>query len=243
MLTFDFKKFDIKAGSRILDIGCGEGRHSIEAGRQKDTLCVAADYLIDNLIKTREKVHFHQALQNINDVDIKCKSLDFSCMDATNLPFKDQSFDVIICSEVMEHIPEDIMAAKELIRILKPGKILAVSIPSFWPEKICWALSKEYTDAAMGHVRIYKKKKLIKLFETLGMQCFHSHHAHSIHTPYWWLKCLMGVNRTDSMPVKLYHRLLVWDIMNHPPVTKFMDKLLNPILGKSLVLYFRQNTK
>jgi ubiquinone/menaquinone biosynthesis C-methylase UbiE len=233
MLTVDFKRLGIGQGDRIVDIGCGEGRHTIEAGRQQDSLCLGADYLFDNLVTTREKVRFHQSIK-----DISCKSMDFSCMDAAQLPFKDQSFDAVICSEVLEHIPNDKKAAAELWRVLKPGKVLALSVPRFWPEKICWALSGEYTAAAMGHLRIYKKKKIIQLFESLGMKCFYSHYAHSIHVPYWWLKCLMGINRTDSIPVNLYHRLLVWDLMSHPPVTAFIDRLFNPVLGKSLVLYF-----
>ena len=67
-----------------------------------------------------------------------------------------------------------------------------------------------------------------------------SHFAHSIHTPYWWFKCLTGPDRTDVRLVNLYHRLLVWDMMKHPPVTRFLDRLLNPVLGKSLVMYFRK---
>jgi len=152
--------------------------------------------------------------------------IDLSCMDVTNLPFKNSSFDIVICSEVLEHIPDDKRALSELVRILKPGKILAVSVPRFWPEKICWLLSDEYFNANMGHVRI--------------LTGFSSHYAHSIHTPFWWLKCFVGPDRTDSKLVNLYHRLLVWDLMKKPKSTAFIDRLLNPILGKSLVLYFKK---
>jgi hypothetical protein len=69
-----------------------------------------------------------------------------------------------------------------------------------------------------------------------------THFAHSIHAPYWWLKCLVGVNRSDAFLVNLYHRLLVWDMMKKPKLTRFLDRLFNPILGKSRVLYFRKQT-
>ncbi len=128
----------------------------------------------------------------------------------------------------------------ELVRILKPGKILAVSVPRFWPEKICWLLSDEYFNANMGHVRIYKESSLIKNIESSGVRHFARHHAHSIHAPFWWLKCLIGPNKTDSKLVNLYHKLLVWDLMKKPKITAFIDKLFNPLLGKSLVLYFRK---
>jgi hypothetical protein len=66
------------------------------------------------------------------------------------------------------------------------------------------------------------------------------HFAHSLHAPFWWLKCLVGPDRTDSSAVDLYHRFLTWDMMKKPRVTGLIDKLLNPLMGKSLVLYFRK---
>lgn len=235
MLTIDFNKLEINHDDRILDIGCGEGRHTIKACQQDNTMCVGADSGFKSLVKTKEKIKFHQALN-----DVACKSFDLSCMDITNLPFYDNSFDIVICSEVLEHILDDKKAMSELVRILKPEKILAVSVPRFWPEKICWLLSDEYFNANMGHIRIYKKVSLIKDIESLGVKLFALHHAHSIHAPFWWLKCLMGPGRTDSKIVNLYHKLLVWDLMKKPKLTSFIDKLLNPILGKSLVLYFKK---
>jgi ubiquinone/menaquinone biosynthesis C-methylase UbiE len=235
MITIDFNQLEIHPNDRILDIGCGEGRHTIKACQQNKTLCVGADFGFNNLIETKKKLLFHQDLN-----DLCCKSIDLSCMDATNLPFKNSSFDIVICSEVLEHIPDDAKAVSELVRILKPGKVLAVSVPRFWPEKICWVLSDEYFNANMGHVRIYKKNSLIKTIESFGVRYFSSHYAHSIHSPFWWLKCLVGPNRTDSKLVNFYHRLLVWDLMKKPKFTAFIDKLLNPPLGKSLVLYFKK---
>jgi len=235
MITIDFKKLDILPYDRILDIGCGEGRHTIKACQQNGTICIGADFIFKNLIETKKKLTFHKSLSDLN-----CKSFDLSCMDITNLPFKNSSFDSIICSEVLEHILDDARAISELVRILKPKKILAVSVPRFWPEKICWLLSDEYFNANMGHVRIYKKKSLIKIIESFGVKHYASHYAHSIHAPFWWLKCFVGPGRKDSKPVNLYHRLLVWDLMKKPKITALIDKLLNPVLGKSLVLYFKK---
>ncbi len=235
MITIDFRKLDIIPHDRILDIGCGEGRHTIKACQQNSTICVGADFGFKNLIKTKKKLEFHTSLK-----DLKCKSVDLSCMDVTKLPFKNSSFDSIICSEVLEHIIDDAKAISELVRILKPGRILAISVPRFWPEKICWLLSDEYFNANMGHVRIYKKNSLVKTIESFGVRLYASHYAHSIHAPFWWLKCLVGPNRTDCKLVNLYHRLLVWDLMKKPKITAFIDKLLTPVLGKSLVLYFKK---
>lgn len=235
MLTIDFNRLNIKENDRILDIGCGEGRHTIKACQQNSTICVGADFGFQTLVETQKKLNVHKALD-----DLCCKCVDLSCMDVTNLPFCDNSFDSVICSEVLEHIPDDLRAMSELVRILKPGKTLAVSVPRFLPEKICWLLSDAYFNANMGHVRIYKKPSLIKNLESLGLNHFASHYAHSIHAPFWWLKCFVGPNRLDSKLVNLYHKLLVWDLMKQPKITAFIDKLMNPVLGKSLVLYFKK---
>ena len=160
--------------------------------------------------------------------------------DITGLPFPDNFFDMVICSEVLEHIPDQHSAIKEMIRVLRPGGDLIVSVPRYLPERICWALSDSYHQNANGHIRIYKKKELITLIENSGSRLWAFHFAHSLHTPYWWLKCLIGPNRQDSFLVNLYHRFLVWDMMKKPRMTRFLDHLLNPIIGKSIVFYLRK---
>lgn len=236
MLTIDFDRLKIEPNDRILDIGCGEGRHTIKAAQMDRTRCIGADFGFENLIETRKKIDFHK-----NWGDLNCTCLDLSCMDVRELPFNNNIFDCVICSEVLEHIPDDKKAISELVRIVKPGKLLVISVPRFVPEKICWMLSDEYFNANMGHVRIYKKKPLIKLMTSYNLTFLSSHHAHSIHTPYWWLKCLVGPGRTDSRAVNTYHQFLLWDLMKQPKLTRFIDRLLNPVMGKSLVLYFKKN--
>ena len=137
----------------------------------------------------RSYYEFHAGLD-----DLSCRNWALSAMDITALPFRDSSFDVVICSEVLEHIADDNKAICELIRIVKPGKMLAVSVPRAWPEWICWQLSDEYSNANMGHVRIYSKKEIIEKIRDKGPRYLGCHYAHSIHSPYWWLKCFVGPN-------------------------------------------------
>ncbi len=68
-------------------------------------------------------------------------------------------------------------------------------------------------------------------------------YAHGLHSPYWWLKCAVGVKNDDNPLVKAYHQVLVWDIMKTPrysTVTRLAEKVLNPFIGKSMVLYLRK---
>ena len=160
--------------------------------------------------------------------------------DITKLPFADRSFDIVICSEVLEHIPDEDEAIREITRVLKPGEIMAVSVPRFLPELVCWALSKTYRNEPGGHIRIYRKRELVRKLEKAGLVCFDTGRAHGLHAPYWWLKCMVGLENGNSRVVKLYHDFLVWDIEKRPWLTRILEKLVNPFVAKSCVLYLKK---
>jgi ubiquinone/menaquinone biosynthesis C-methylase UbiE len=233
MITINFKNIKTKPGHRILDMGCGEGRHVARACQEDSVFCQGADLSFSDLIKTKGKLEFHDRLN-----DFKDSKWGLNSTDITKLSFKDNAFDTVICSEVLEHIPEDEKAVKELLRILKKKGTLAVSVPRFLPEKLCWMFSDEYLDVNQGHIRIYDKKSIIAMIEKNGAKHFKTHYAHSLHSPFWWLKCLIGPNKKDSFLVDLYHKFLVWDLMKQPKLTRIIEKILDPFIGKSLVLYF-----
>lgn len=237
MVTVDFNRLCIRPGYRILDIGCGSGRHTCAASRFKNVIAIGADINFDDAFEAKNRLTYQEKLGEQGGGLWGTFVADINCM-----PFRENSFDLVICSEVLEHIHEHKAAIHEVTRVLRPGKDLVVSVPRFLPERICWALSKKYHRAGNGHIRIYKKKELTSLLEGAGVRKWAIHFAHSLHTPYWWLKCLVGLTRDDSGLVNLYHGFLVWDMMKRPWITRLLDNLLNPLLGKSLVIYLRKET-
>jgi SAM-dependent methyltransferase len=160
--------------------------------------------------------------------------------DARRLPFSPGVFDRVIAAEVLEHILEDRLVIGELARVMRPGGTIAVTVPRWWPELLTWALSDEYHSVPGGHIRIYRGKGLVARLAAAGLQCYASHHAHSLHSPYWWLRAAVGVRNDAHWLVRAYHRVLVWDIASGTPLTRVPDALLNPVLGKSLVVYARK---
>ena len=87
---------------------------------------------------------------------------------------------------------------------------------------------------AGGHVRIYRGDEMADKLRAAGLTPTGSHHAHALHAPYWWLNCALG---KESLPSRLYHRVLVWDILKRPWLTRTSEQVLNPVLGKSFVIY------
>jgi SAM-dependent methyltransferase len=160
--------------------------------------------------------------------------------DALRLPFPSGAFDVVIASEILEHLPEDRAAIAEAARVLRPGGTLVVTVPRWWPERICWALSEEYHRVEGGHVRIYRRGQLRSRLRVAGLVPAASHHAHALHSPYWWMRCLFGVDNERAAVPRLYHRLLVHDLTHRPWWTVWPERVLNPLLGKSLVSYLRK---
>ncbi len=236
MLTVDYEKLQLQAGEIVLDLGAGFGRHAFESLRRGATV-VACDLAWDELISVGNTAI---AMAEAGEIPTGA-TLSTANGDATKLPFADNSFDRIIASEVMEHIPDDDAALVELTRILKPGGIMAITVPASFPEKICWKLSDEYyaPKSVGGHVRIYTADELVAKIEGVGLTPVDVHRAHALHSPYWWIRCAVGPHRDiDDHPLtKAYHKLLVWDIAKAPAATRIADRVLNPVLGKSIIHY------
>lgn len=234
MKTVDFSHFKMRAGDRVLDLGCGEGRHVISAYAEANVTAIGVDLCLKDLGTAQQR------FADFNEADNGDKTFGLANADALALPFADHSFDKIICSEVLEHIPDYQAVLREIERILKPGGVFCASVPRAWPEKICWSLSDAYHAMEGGHLRIFKARQLRKQIQSLGFGFYHRHWAHALHSPYWWLKCMFWRSQDDNPLIAAYHRFLVWDLMDRPLFTRALEGALNPIMGKSVVMYFEK---
>ncbi len=228
MLTVELDKLGLRPGARVLDLGCGRGRHLHALALEDGVSAVGVDLAFDDVAATRDAFALipHAAGWGVAQAD------------ALRLPFPDGAFDAVVCSEVLEHLPDFVSALTEIARVTKPGGRFAMSVPRAWPEWICWRLSEGYRTTPGGHVRIFDAGRLRTAIESAGFAYRARGSAHALHSPYWWLKCLVWRRRDDHPLVKTYQRVLEWDLMKRPLLTRALETSLNPVLGKSVVMYF-----
>ncbi|MCJ7575196.1 MAG: class I SAM-dependent methyltransferase [Dehalococcoidia bacterium] len=234
MITIEPDILGVNNGDITLDAGCGDGRHSWEVYNKTHSLVVAFDidtvcvkknkYMLDSLKEQRKiKGDYHVLLANV-----------------TKLPFKAGSFHKIICSEVLEHIPEDKIAVGELIRVLRKEGAIGISVPHFVAESVCWKLSKAYYGFPGGHIRKYKTRQLLDLVDTAGLSVYTVRYKHALHSFYWMLRCVFGVKKEKAKIPALYNRLLEWDLRTNHKGFRWLEGLLNHLCPKSVAIYARK---
>ena len=172
-------------------MGCGEGRHSIGALLETSANVIGLDLSIRDLEIAKSRLNDF----NLSDISTFCT---FGVGNINDIPLESDSLDAVMCSEVLEHVDSPEESIQELVRVLKPGGVMALSVPRYLPELICWKLSKEYSETPGGHVRIFKHKQLKDLAVNRGLEYQSFHWAHGLHSPYRRLQCLFWTTKETS---------------------------------------------
>ena len=107
----------IERNDKILDVGCGDGVFSIELAKR--------GYDIVGMDLSANSINYAKYFSKRSEVKI-----DFLVGDACHFPFANESFDIILCSEVLEHIKDDEDVIKEISRVTKAGGFLFLTTPS-----------------------------------------------------------------------------------------------------------------
>ena len=235
MLTVDYDLLGIKAGESFLDVGCGEGRHTSQACKEDGCTVCAVDIDASSVAKIGYLLHLmdEQGESRSNHLVLRGSAL--------RLPFRDTHFDRVICSEVLEHVPDDGQALSELTRVLKDDRTLAISVPTHISEAVYWRISSDYHHQPGGHIRKYRLRDLVSLLRRHDLHIVATRRKHAIHFFYWLLRCLYGINSEGGLIQALYHRFLVWDIVHKTRPIRLLEEMLNPLLAKSVVVYARKN--
>ena len=141
----------------MVDVGCGNGRHLKSLGfKLKEAKIIGIDQSFDEISSLQREFNNH-ICKNQNNYK-------FLNEDVRHIALPNNSQDLVICSEVLEHVPNFEKVLKECHRILKPGAVLLISVPTYFPESLCWKCSKKYMQTPGGHIRIFKNSFLLEEF-------------------------------------------------------------------------------
>ena len=227
LLTVDLERLDIQEGHRLLDMGCGEGRHcfgSLYRGATVVGLDLDLDAMREASKNLRQRGREHGRMGAMLQGD------------AFRLPFADASFDRVICSEVMEHVHDYRAAIRELYRVAKPGAKVAITIPTATSEHLYLRLGDEYFESPGGHIRIFRPRDLAEGMAAAGFDAVGCGFAHGFHTPYWVLRSVMHLpDADDSALVRAYREFLIR--ATGSPLMAKLERALNFVCPKSIILY------
>lgn len=228
MLTVDFRRLPLAQRDLVLDAGCGEGRHVFECFRH-DCSVLGMDLSHRSLLKARYVLGQMRERREAKGRVFLLRG------DALRFPFPDETFDKIICAEVIEHVDDEHRGMAELARILKTRGKIAVTVPTLFTEHLYDKLSQEYFRTPGGHVRKVVPQALARSMEENGLQVYAVGFAHAFHSPYWMLRCLCGLHDEKAIIPLVYRKFLHLALFSKP--LRLSEKLCNYFFPKSIILY------
>ena len=245
IVTIDFHRHvHIQPGDVVLDLGSGNGRHTIEACRWP---CRVISVDVDKMELQRARFFLRAGPDDLPFGPYPRKERpgtpgrgEFVLADAQHLPFKDAAFDKVLCTEVLEHIPDDKAGIAELYRVAKPGSDVAVSVPRYWPERVFWTLSWDYWHTPGGHVRMYRPGQMAGYLQQEGFEVRKIRYRHAFQSFYWFLRCTFGKNNEGKLLPRSTMRFINWYHGVRPSLLERVEAVANLVAGKDMIHYTRK---
>ena len=200
--------------SRVIDVGCGDGRHIVEAAR-RGCFAVGLDYDADELRRARERIGGQR--------------VDLVVGDASRLPFRAATFDAVICTETLEHLPDDVGAMLEIARLLQPGGTLLGAVPSHFTELLFWRLSHGYWHTPGGHVRIYRPRSMVSQLARAGLRVTDVRYVHFVDSLVWLRFCLTDYLRPQRRPATDFEAAVMLAVAAERPIATWRSRLRDGI--------------
>ena len=232
--AIDPAKLDLSPQTRLLDVGCGTGRHLLELSRYPGRF-VGLDMSHEDL-----RIFNYMLLLTNKERPVVAK-ISAVEGDGELLPFADGLFDCVVCTETLEHVPDDRAVLRELVRVLRKGGVLVISVPDEHSERLLWRLSPRYRTTPGGHVRIYRRKQIARLLRDSGAEPFAIDFRHSLESVRWLVHSVVDREwGTPGFVTKGIRWLLDTPSHRNWPALAWCDALGNHVLPKSIVLYGRK---
>jgi 2-polyprenyl-3-methyl-5-hydroxy-6-metoxy-1,4-benzoquinol methylase len=209
-------KYYIKEGDNILDIGSGTGTLDFYIVKKyKNTKVLGID-ISQNAIDI--------ATRNSKNLKLS-KNVKFQLSKFPNEKIKNK-FNVIICSEILEHLQDDKSAVKKINRLLLPKGIVIASSPSLNAPLYKMGLLNNF-DKEVGHLRRYKQNTFEKLFKVNSFCILSTERTEGV------LRNFLFTNNVAGKTIRFIRGPLVY-------IITFLDKILIKIFGESQLFVIAQ---
>jgi len=230
----DLDLLRLRAGDLVLDMGSGTGRHVL-AACQRSCRVVGLDSDLESLALAGRYVNL------LDSWGVVKASATLMLGWGDQLPFADRSFDRILCTEVLEHIPDDRATIREIMRVLKPGGTVAVSVPDQLSESIFWRLSWQYRNTPGGHVHIYSRWEIASKLKDAGLHLYAVRFRHAFETLYWLARIGPNDRCWKSRPwVESFRKFLDARSTRDSKFFRRLGETANYLFPKSIVFYGRK---
>jgi len=194
-------------GRWVLEVGSGLGEFASQLeGPERLVLTDAEPWLVERL---------QERYRSRPDVDVAHLALPES-LDL------DRTVDTVVALNVLEHVEEDVVALRNLTKVMEPGGRLILWVPAY-P-----ALYGDF-DRQVGHVRRYTPKSLRAAVEAAGLHVEVLRPVNFLGGLAWWLAVHLGGTGTPKPAlVRLYDSLVI-------PATRLIERMVSPPFGQSLL--------
>lgn len=226
----DMVALGVRPGDRVVDVGCGEGvlaELMARAGLHVTGVEPAA-YL---------RQRFAARLQPIDPESAVVDGL------ANALPFGDGEVSAIVMTEVLEHVPDPKAVLSELRRVLRPGGIMCLSVPTSYTELVFWRLHPGYAENAT-HERIFTRPELARLIARAGFEVTRWEGRNFLAALLWIFHALLRSDSDHTGEIR-EHRFVelglgaLWRVLAVTRLQRPVEAVGNRLWAKSWYVYCR----
>jgi SAM-dependent methyltransferase len=207
-----FEQFAWAARGMAVEVGAGVGTFSerlLDAG-------------VESLLLIEPEEACADVLADRFGEDPRVRLVREQLPDANSLLEQPQSFDFVLCQNVLEHVRDDGRAARVMASVLRPGGRLCVLVPAgprlFGP-----------LDHAYGHERRYTRDSLRAVVEGAGLRITDLYSFNALGIPGWWAKNRIGASSLSTRSLAVYEALL--------PLWRSVERRVRLPWGLSLIAH------
>tara|TARA_R110001599_G_scaffold145321_1_gene327606 strand:- start:57609 stop:58388 length:780 start_codon:yes stop_codon:yes gene_type:complete len=222
----------VRAADRVIDVGCGDGA-LIHFCAKLGAEVVFIDRDETALAKTEAKIaaspaRAHRAIQS----------------DCNPIPLPDNAGDLVICTEVLEHVPDPEVFLRELVRVTRPGGQLLITVPDSRSEQFIAATAPPQYFMEPNHIRIFTAQQFRDLVQSAGLEIESQQFVGCFWSIYWplsWLTCEpdSGLPVDNPHPITDHWTRLWGAVQDHPQGHKIRNAL-NQLLPKAQSIVARK---